>query len=140
MTDNEIKNFCNLWSQANSAYLMGHLQFPEPLLKEITIKKFDNQLVKNKGVSPYDFVGNIELKSATKKGGVTPFKSTQNKCSRIIYAEFDDNLVTFYELSQKDVDAINDIVKDSKKKQVSICCEKYKNNAIKTFAIDLTNY
>ena len=48
---------------------------------------YDKRLVPLKN-SSYDFQGNIELKSSTEfGGGCTPFKPTQNACTRIIYIE-----------------------------------------------------
>ena len=61
--------------------------FPEPLQKKILIDCFVNILVLSNN-SAYDFCGNVELKSSCEKnGGCTPFKPTQNSCSRILYVE-----------------------------------------------------
>ena len=71
---------------------------------------FDSSLVVDKN-SSYDFVGHVELKSSCKKGGgCTPFKATQNKCSRILYVEIGKDYFNVYDLDKKDVAKINALV------------------------------
>ena len=145
MTNDEIKEFCVLWGKANAAYKLGNLQFPEPLIKRIVADKFDSSLVINRGVSTYDYAGNVELKTVSEKDNGTPFKYAQSDCKRIIYVEIKGTLAEIFELASEDVKTINAEIKhhaksNQKSKQVTIHCSKYVANAANHVTIDLANY
>lgn len=130
MTKRELKTFLSAWNKCNKIYqkcfISNRLSFPEPLQKEIIKCYYDKSLVISNN-SSYDFQGNIELKSSTRfGGGCTPFKSTQNACSRIIYVEIGDH-INVYEINQVDVQTINNLVSNG---QLNITLANYKNNAI----------
>ena len=112
----------------------GRLSFPEPLQKEIVMSFFDKTL-KKACSSPYDFQGNIELKSSTlHNGGCTPFKKTQNQCSRIIYMEI-GTAIDVFELSSLDVQAINNTISSSASHQTNITLSQYKQNSTKQLSL-----
>lgn len=145
MTNDEIKEFCVLWSKTNAAYKLGKLQFPEPLIKRIVVDKFDPSLVINQGVSTYDYVGNVELKTISENDNGTPFKHTQSNCKRIIYVQIKGTLAEIFELRSEDVKTINEKIKhhaksNQKSKQLTIHCSKYIANAVNHVTIDLANY
>lgn len=113
MNKRELRLFLSAWNKMNSIYQTyfpcNRIAFPEPLQKEIVMKLYDKKLKLSKG-SPYDFQNKVELKSSTKiGGGCTPFKSTQNACSRIIYLEISANIIV-YEIDKAEVQTINNLV------------------------------
>lgn len=129
MTKRELKSFLSAWNRLKKYYKKispkNRLVFPEPLQKDIVMTFYDKNLVLLKN-SSYDFQDNIELKSSTKiGGGCTPFKPTQNACTRIIYIEIGTNFDVF-EIDQADVQSINKLVSNGK---TNITLSKYKNNA-----------
>lgn len=141
----KVRRLCQLWSKLNDYYFNNfdkrHLQFPEPILKELIKDKFG---LKESSDKSYDFDGNIELKSSTKENGNTPFKFSQSQCKRIIYCEIVNGFVNVYELSDKDVSEINLNVKkeynlnQKNSVQLNISCGQYKADAKVTYKFDLS--
>ncbi len=129
MNKKQFKSFLTAWNKANNIYQISfhknRLMFPEPLQKEIVMSLYDKSLVLSNN-SAYDFQGNIELKSTTKfGGGCTPFKLSQNACSRIIYLEIGTN-IDVYEIDPVDVQTINRLIHGG---QLNITLAKYTKNA-----------
>ena len=138
ITTKDIKKIIKYWADLQKEYKKqfpkNRISFPEPLQKKILIDCFDNALVLSNN-SAYDFCGNVELKSSCgKNGGCTPFKQTQNNCSRILYVEIGENYFDVYDLNGNDVIAINALVSKSKK-PTNIRLANYKQNATKTSLI-----
>ena len=138
ITPTYIKNVLKLWADLQEEYKKqfpkNRITFPEPLQKRILIDCFDNSLALDKS-SSYDFIGNVELKSSCKKGGgCTPFKPTQNKCSRILYIEIGKDYFDVYDLDKKDVATINALVSKSST-PTNITLANYKAKARKTTLI-----
>ena len=127
-----IQKFLGLWSDLDTEYKKefpnNRIAFPEPLQKRILIDYFDGNL-KLGNSSPYDFCGNIEIKSCSKNGvGCTPFQKTQNNCKRILYLEIGAGCIDVYDLSQEDVKTINAIISNPAKSN-NITLAIYKSNA-----------
>lgn len=138
ITPTYIKKVLKLWSDLQEEYRKqfhkNRITFPEPLQKRVLIDCFDSSLVVDNN-SSYDFVGNVELKSSSKKGGgCTPFKPTQNKCSRILYIEIGKDYFDVYDLDKNDVATINSLVSKSST-PTNITLADYKDNATKTSLI-----
>lgn len=134
MTSKELKAYYTVWKKHNLTYqnifknTSLHVAFSEKIQKEIILKYFKPKLTLSKGVSAYDFAGNIELKSSTSYNGCTPFKSTQNNCMGIIYLEVDCKYdeIRIYNLSLSDVHNINKLIIQG---NLNISLGMYKVNA-----------
>lgn len=129
MTKEELKIFFNEWKTLGLIYkgmgFVGNLHFPEPLQKAIITSFFDHNLQEDPSKT-YDFIGNVELKSSTKKnGGCTPFSEQQTQCARILYMEIDDH-ITIYDIDSGDVQNINNLVS---KGQTNISLSQYKQKS-----------
>ncbi len=128
-----LKKFVKNWSRADKIYKSlkksNRIMFPEPIQREIAMKYFDANLV-IATTDSYDFVGNTELKSSSTKNGNTPFKDTQNNCTRIIYLEVDsiNEDFNFYDIAKNDVMSINKKVA-SGNGSIGITLGNYKTNA-----------
>lgn len=130
MNKRQLKSFLSAWNKANKIYKTSfnknRLMFPEPLQKEIVMTWYDKSLTLSNS-SAYDFRDNIEIKSSTRfGGGCTPFKSSQNDCSRIIYLEIGTN-IDVYEINSSDVQTINGLISSGK---LNITLANYRKNAI----------
>lgn len=119
----ELYEFWNSWKTANTKYQSmcpgNHLHFPEPLFKVIA-KMIDPSLTEE-GKNSYDFDGNIEVKSSTTKKGVTPFKSTQSNCKRILFFRIVDEKMEYYDITDKDkLKRINNEIRNSKNGNITL--------------------
>ena len=131
MTKVKLRRFVKSWSKADKIYISlkktNRIMFPEPIQREIAMKYFDtNLLISTSG--PYDFSVNVELKSSSTTNGCTPFKITQNNCSRIIYLEIDsiNESFNFYDIAMNDVNIVNTKVSSG---IVNITLGDFKTNA-----------
>ena len=136
--DANLFNFWNSWKKANRNYKAvfpeNRLQFPEPLTKFIA-EKIDSSLIStNKNADPYDFKGNIEVKSSAKRRGVTPFKKTQNECKRILFFLIINDVIEYYDINDESIlKNINDDIDSGKYN--SIILENYISCIPKTIII-----
>lgn len=116
MTNDELLEFCRLWAAANDYYQEkckpNHMAFPEPILKDLIKNKFS---LTDVNPEPYDFDDKIELKSATKINGNTPYQFSESKCERVIYCEITDNKIYMYEIAKKKVATIRGKIRKAKK-------------------------
>ena len=131
---NEMHDFYEAWRIAYSKYseiLPGHhLSFPEALLKKIA-KKIDSSLTESK--KPYDFEGNIEMKSVTYNKGNSHFSTSQTDCKRILYFVISSDEFEYYDITNASIlKKINSIVSKAKENK-----EKGANIVLSNFTKDI---
>lgn len=132
----KVIDFNANWDKTSKAYKSifpkRHIAYPDSIQKWVIINFFDPSL--KPGKKPYDFEGNIELKSTTTKNGQSHFSKTQKDCKRIIHFSIVDNQIKIVELSIADVKKIN---KRVSAKSFSTCLDDYHSKSTKIVKLNL---
>ena len=138
----DLFEFYELWKKLYIKYRdithddSKHISFPEPLSRMLA-KKIDSTLVD--AIKPYDFQGNIEMKSVTLPLSSNPkpnshFSHKQNDCKRLLFFVITPESIDYYNITNKNLlSKINAKVAESPDTGANIALSDYigKTNPIR---------